>query len=368
VTPHGRHIRRLWCVVAVAVAQWALYLPLRAQPERSYLYVAVPGGDADIDDQTALGILIFDIDNDHRFVKRISPWPAGRRADGEQARGMAAHAGTNRLYLSTTTRLAAIDLVTERVVWDRSYDGHCCDRLDVSPDGSTIYAPAFGKPRWQVIDARDGTSIASIDVVGWPRQTIFSRDGRHVFLGAWESPVITLVDAKTHKVIREIGPFGGSLCPFTIDRKEALAFSTVDGLVGFEVADIRNGLVLDRVIADDSDTAAWPRYECPGHGIALTPDERELWIADGVDNKVRIFDATTYPPVAKTTVGLPAQPRWIAFSFDGRYAYPSTGEVIDTALKKITGALADERGVPVRSERLVEVGFAGKRPVRSGRP
>jgi DNA-binding beta-propeller fold protein YncE len=355
-------------VVAVAIAQCSVDFPLRAQQDRRYLYVAVPGADADIEDRTALGILVFDIDKDHRLVKRVSPWPAGRRVEGEQARAIVAHAGTSRLYVSTTVRLAAIDLVTERIVWDRSYDGHCCDRVDVSPDGSTIYAPAFGKPRWFAIDARDGTVIASIDTIGLPRQSVYSRDGQRVFLGAWESQVLTVVDAKARKVIREIGPFGGSLCPFTIDRKEAFAFATVDGLVGFEVADIRSGQLLDRVIAEDSDAAPWARYECPSHGIALTPDERELWLADGVDNKVRIFDATTYPPVAKTTVGLPAQPRWIAFSVDGRYGYPSTGDVIDTASKTILGALVDERGTPVRSERLVEVGFAGDRPVRSGRP
>ena len=38
------------------------------------------------------------------------------------------------------------------------------------------------------------------------------------------------------------------------------------------------------------------------------------------------------------------QPGWITFSLDGKLAYPSTGEVIDTATKKIITALADETG------------------------
>ena len=67
------------------------------------------------------------------------------------------------------------------------------------------------------------------------------------------------------------------------------------------------------------------KYECPSHGIGLTPDERELWVADGVDNRLHVFDSTTYPPVAATTVEVRAQPRWITFGIDGRYAYPSSG-------------------------------------------
>ena len=38
-----------------------------------YLYVAVPGTDADLADHSVPGILVFDIDNGHKFVRRISP-------------------------------------------------------------------------------------------------------------------------------------------------------------------------------------------------------------------------------------------------------------------------------------------------------
>ena len=366
VNTDRRHIRTLWCAGVLALTAF-LFDSLAAQQMRRHLYVAVPGAETDLPEPAALGILVFDIDNGHEFVRRISPWPARKGRDGEHARGIAVHTASRRLYLSAIGRLAAIDLVTDRVVWEHNYDGHCCDRLDVSPDGGTIYAPAFGKPTWYVIDARDGSLKATIAVMGWPRHAIYSRDGRHVYLSAWESNVLTVADTKTNKAIREVGPFGDSVCPFAIDGKEAFVFATVDGLVGFEVADLRSGLLLDRVISESSDPAAWPRYECPSHGIALTPDQRELWVADGAENRLHVFDATTYPPVAARAIQLPAQPRWITFSIDGRYAYPSTGDVVDVPAGKITGALEDERGQLVRSERLVEIDFTGGVPVRAGR-
>ena len=119
-------------------------------------------------------ILVFDIDNAHRFVRRIPLWPAGRGEDAETVRGTAVSARAGRLYISTTRRLAAIDLKTDKVVWEKSYEGHCCERVAVSPDGQTIYAPAFGSAKWYVVHAATGELRATIRVTGWPRDTTYS--------------------------------------------------------------------------------------------------------------------------------------------------------------------------------------------------
>ena len=60
------------------------------------------------------------------------------------------------------------------------------------------------------------------------------------------------------------------------------------------------------------------------------------------------------------------QPGWVTFSIDGRYAYASTGEVIDAKTKRIVAALSDEQGRPVHSEKMMEIDFAGGKPVQTG--
>jgi DNA-binding beta-propeller fold protein YncE len=324
-----------------------------AAPSGRHLYVALPASDADTDRSVRLAV--FDIADAHRFVKRVPLWNVPATEPVETVRGLAAHAGTGRLYLSTTARLAAIDLKTGKVLWSQRYGGHCCDRAAVSPDGRTIYAPAFGSAKWYVVAAATGELRASIAVSGWPRQTIYSGDGARVFLAAWDSRLLAVVDAATRAVAGTTGPFSASLCPFTVNAKGTLAFANVDGLVGFEVGDLQTGAVLDRVAATGSDPDAAKPYECPSHGIAFAPGERELWIADGVANRLIVFDAHEYPPVQRTAVELPAQPRWLAFSGDGRYVYPSTGDVVDAATKKIVGALETPTGAKVDSSVLVEV-------------
>jgi DNA-binding beta-propeller fold protein YncE len=275
---------------------------------------------------------------------------------------VAASARAGRLYISTTRRLAAIDLKTNKILWEKSYESRCCDRFAVSPDGQTIYAPAFGTAKWYVVHAATGELRASIGVTGWPRDTMYSRDGKHAYLAAWDSPLLSVSDATRHEIVRTVGPFSASLCPFTLNAKGTLAFANVDGLVGFEVGDLQTGLILDRVAAEGYDKDAAATYECPSHGIAFTPNERELWVADGVRNRLQVFDATMYPPVPLTAIELPAQPRWIAFSNDGRYAYPSTGDVIDAASRKIVGTLdapdgAMPAGAKINSANVLEIDF-----------
>jgi len=260
------------------------------------------------------------------------------------------------LYISTTRRLGAIDLASGTMRWEHAYRGHCCDQMAVSPNGRVLYAPAFGSPEWYVIDPATGDLVSTAHVIGWPRRTSFSRDGRLAYLSAWESNRLSIADTTSNTITREVGPFSRYLCPFTINRKDTLVFANVDGLVGFEVADLHTGLLLDRVQLDDYAAEELGRYECPSHGIAFTVDEKELWVADGVGNRLRIFDATTYPPVHVSSIPLTRQPRSITFSQDGRFAFASTGDVLDVRTRAIVATLKDETGAIVESERMVEAG------------
>ena len=86
----------------------------------------------------------------------------------------------------------------------------------------------------------------------------------------------------------------------------------------------------------------------------------------GPNQRLHVFDNTVMPPKQGASIELRDDPGWVTFSLDGKLAYPSTGEVIDVASQKIITALKDETGAAVHSEKLVEIHFAGARPVRNG--
>ena len=108
------------------------------------------------------------------------------------------------------------------------------------------------------------------------------------------------------------------------------------------------------------------RHGCPSHGIGLTPDEKELWLCDGHNQAVHVFDHTVMPPKQIATLKVRDQPGWVTFSIDGRHAYPSTGEVFDVKTRKLIASLKDETGRDVGSEKLLEIVFDGKKPIRNG--
>ncbi len=139
--------------VVAALAVWVAVG--RSQEPHRYLYAALPGvGGGSNLDYGGSGILVFDIDHGHRFVKRV-PLPAlppappstragrgrgrggpgrggrggaGRGNNGPEAiKGIAANATTNRLYVSTSRRVLAFDLTTDKLLWEKNWDGHGTD-------------------------------------------------------------------------------------------------------------------------------------------------------------------------------------------------------------------------------------------------
>ena len=338
-----------------------------AAPAQHYLYVAVPGvGNAT--DHGGIGILVFDIDHGYKFVRRIPTWTPAAGARAEGVRGIAAHAGTARLYVSTNRRLAAFDLLTDKIVWEQTYDGKCCDRMAVTPDGKTLYVPATGGvAKWYVVKASDGAIITTIDKEGSAHNTLVSDDGTRAYLESQgrQTPMLTVVDTATNTVVKQVGPFGNMVRPFSINGAQTLVFANINDLLGFEVADLRTGKVLHRVTVEGVPTENSPVHGMPSHGIALTQDETEVWLSDNTNHFMRVFDATVMPPKLKTSVKLRDEPGWITWGLDGKTAYPSTGDVIDVASKKAVAQLTDENGVAVQSEKLLEIAFSGGKPVQA---
>ena len=355
-------VKSLYVLLAAAGLAAAAPSP---SPEQRRLYVASPGIRNYVE-WGGKGILVYDIDRGHALLKRIaSPFddPGGKV---ENIKGVCAHAGSHRLYVTSLTRLACIDLVTDKPLWVKTLEGGC-DRLSVTPDGHALYVPSLEGPHWNVVDAATGDVLRKLPTGTGAHNTLALPSGRRVFLADLRSPTLLAVDPATGEIVERIGPFGAPIRPFTVNAAGRRCFVNVNGLLGFEVGDVTTGKVLARVEVPGFKQGNLKRHGCPSHGVGLTPDEKELWVVDGANQRVHVFDATTIPPAYLASIALDVdQPGWITFTIDGAYAYPSTGEIIDTKTRKIVAQLKDEAGRPVQSEKLLEIDFAGDVPVRAG--
>ena len=358
-------MRRREVLIAAAAVAAAPVSPLVAQSRRRLLYIAQPGI-RNYQQYGGVGVLVYDVDRDYAFVKRIPTWVVPEGGQADNVKGVAASAATGRLWVSTIKRLACIDLATDRLLWDVAPDGGC-DRLTVSPDGRTLYVPSFEGPHWNVVDGLTGKTGTTLVLNSKAHNTLWSPDGAEVYLEGLASPYLTVVDAATHRVTRQVGPFSAAVRPFTVNAAQTLAYVNVNELLGFEIGDLRTGKVLHQVTVQGVSKGPVARHACPSHGVGLTPDERELWVCDGHNSALHVFDNTVMPPRQTTTLKVRDQPGWITFSMDGQHAWPSTGEVFDVKTKRLVKSLRDEVGRAVGSEKLLEVQMgADAKPVACG--
>jgi DNA-binding beta-propeller fold protein YncE len=332
-------------------------------PVKKLLYVATPG----IRDYLGYGghgILVFDISNGHRFVKRIPTQGLHPDKTPSNVKGIAVSIPLNSVYVSTLESLQRIDLRTDKIVWEKTYQGGC-DRMSVSKDGRTIYLPSLEKNFWNVVNAETGEVIKKIEGFKRAHNTLTGLSGQSVYMADIGNPWVYVTDTKTNDVRLKVGPFSNYVRPFTVDSKEKTVFVTVDSLLGFETGDLQTGQKLNKVTVKGWNAGPVRRHGNPSHGIALTPDEKEIWLADGHNMRLHVFSAVI-PYQQLTTIPLQDMPGWINFSLDGKYAYPSSGEVIETKTRKILKVLQDENYNNVASEKIIEIHFEGSKPVKAG--
>jgi len=190
---------------------------------------------------------------------------------------------------------------------------------------------------------------------------IVSNDGTRVFCGSVSDDMLSVIDVAKDEVILKVGPIIGVIQPLTVNGSNTLAYINTHlyrkGFgPGFEIGDLKTGKILHVV---GMPNLAERKSRC--HGIGLTPDEKEVWVVDQDHKEMHIFDNTVMPPRFKQSVPMAAKTQcWICFSRDGKYGWCDSGEVFDTATKKVIAQLAetaDGKGPPVMSSKFFEIHF-----------
>ncbi len=329
------------------------------------------------------GMYVYDIDHRHRLVQRVVlPGVRG-------IRGVVVSPRTDTLYLSygedggpgTAGSLLAYNLLTGTVTWKRTYR-FGIDSMAISSSGSRIYMPdgeLSSDGVWIVIDAHSGTVVGRIDAGKGPHNTVVGLSGKSVYLGGRKYPYLDVASAATDRVFRRIGPLRSSVRPFTVNGAETLAYTTATGFLGFQVSSINTG----RVLYTDS---FGPRFQydpatfspsAPSHGISLSPDERQLWVIDGPNSFVHVFDVARVPrraprrvaniklahPLTGAEAGCSydcAGDGWLLHSRSGCYVYVGdSGDVINTATRRAVAFLPALRN----SRKFLEIDWRGGKPV-----
>lgn len=333
---------------------------VHAQNQR-YLYVAEDQG----------WIYVYDINDNHTLVKKFEVPGTG------EYKGISADAKRGRLYLSSYTndQFVCVDLKSEKTLWSIPIMGYP-DSHAQTPDGRYIYLPKRHGRSWDVIDADLGKIIANIPIpYGNPHNTWASKDGSKIYLAALGNENLYVVDVKTNRILKQVGPFQSNpddpwgwtqkkhngpkgIRPFAVSSDDHYCYVNMDGVLGYEIGDIRTGKRLGRVEVEGFEKKRGSHLTT-SHGVNFPPDEKEIWVSNDAGPYVHVFDCTVEPHKKIADIKLSGKNGWITFGIDGKYVYPSSGDVIDVASKKIVAKI-------VESEKLIEIQFENGKAVKAG--
>ena len=340
-------------------------------------------------------IYVYDIDNAGALVKTITvPTGAG-------VRGAVANVATGNLYISYGSDAGsggsqlAYNLATDQIVWTKTYP-HGIDSQAISPDGTKIYMPSgelSSGSTWYVEDPATGNDIGTVVVGGTgngsgtgPHNTIVT--ATRVYMGLRDDNLgggngindFGIGNTSTNQIIGKVTPTRSGVRPFTINSKETLLYTSVTGFLGFQVGDLTTGNVIYTVPIDGSNIPGFTTsfsVTDPSHGIALSADDKTLYLVDWPNNYVHVFDVSGVPasaPVQVADIALPdsftpnqAQcaydcggDGWLHLSSDGKYLFVGdTPDVISTS----TRTLAMKMPQLANSRVEIEIDFQDTTPI-----
>ena len=316
-------------------------------------------------------VYIYDINNNHKLVRKFEVPGTG------EFKGICADPKRGKLYLSSyvNDQLVCVDLKTEKIDWKLYIPGYP-DSPAITPDGKFIYLPKRYSKGWDVVDTDLHKVVAFTEVpYGNPHNTWCSKDGKKMYLAALGNENLYVADTRTHKVIATVGPFTPNpedpwswtqkkhngpkgIRPFAISDDDRFAYVNLDGVLGYEIGDIKTGKKIARVDVQGFEKLRGTHLTT-SHGVNISRDQKEIWVSNDAGPYIHVFDATTTPHQQIANIKLNHRNGWITFGVDGRYAYASSGDVIDTKIKKIVAEL-------VESEKLLEIQFEDGKAVRVG--
>ena len=282
-----------------------------------------------------------------------------------------------RLYVDNSNgeSVSVIDLNSLKVVDDIKIGATLIHGLALGPDGNLLFVTVESDHTLRLIDTRTGQTKATIKLSGRPNECAVTPDGRYVAVPIRDGDSVDIVDVMQQKVVKvlpikephnavstasnrylfvssmgsnavnvidlktmsfsAIVPAGGRPRPYVISSDGKTMYVAVSYLHGFDIVDIPDKKVLQRVEMPAQHTGP-PRprkFETPDtltHGLALTPDGKELWVTSLLDDCIYIYDLQARKFTGRMATG--DGPNWIVFSPDGKYGCVSNTDSDDVSI------------------------------------
>jgi YVTN family beta-propeller protein len=303
-------MHRLWTLIALVLlaANGAMW----AQPASTRIYVTNSLGD----DITVIDLATRKVIGDIKVGKHVH--------------GICAPADGRRLFttIESENTLKIIDTATETIVTTIELTGRpnqCASTLD----GLYVGVPIRDRNSVDIVDTAL-KKVAKELPVSAPHNSYDADNNDQMYVSSMGDHEIDLIDLKTMQYSAKI-PVNGTPRPYAVSRDGNTLYSALSDFHGFVIASIPEKKVIGRVAlppAPPSTCALEPHT--PTHGLALTPDDKHLWVTSLGDDGVYVYDVKAKKLSSEIHVG--KCPNWITISSDGQYVAVSNSASDDCSI------------------------------------
>ena len=267
-----------------------------------------------------------------------------------KAHGVAAAPDGGTLYFSNevhrTLEIVPTDVmeVTERIpLSGRPHN------VAISNDGRTVYVAIIQDCSCvDVVDLAKGEVVKSIPTLGTVHNVFMSPDGRHVAAGMIGARTLTIIDTSINEAIWSLHFSGRTTGGYADGGVRPMAFETqADGSTHrlfIQISNYHGVYVVDfakRMVVEKLDMPSLPISRVtndalqgsPGHGLAVSPDGRQLWSTSKPNGYVYAWSLPELDYLGGVEVG--HIPDWLTMTPDSRYLYVANAgsndvSVVDT--------------------------------------
>jgi len=222
--------------------------------------------------------------------------------------------------------LVFVDRATGKIVGKAPLTGRP-NSISTSPDGKLVYVAIAQQPGGvDVVDTASMKRIKTIPIKGgYVHYAYLTPDGKYIAATSIPGNLITIIDVKTMEPLWDIHTKTGPRpVAFSIgaDGITDRAFVQETGLHGFAVMDFKTGKLLQTVmLPNEPVSVVGYQSDAPAHGIAVSPDNKKLWVNSSVAGAIFIYSLPDLKLLGHTVIG--DVPDWMTFTPDGKFIYVS---------------------------------------------
>lgn len=218
--------------------------------------------------------------------------------------------------------IIAISTETEKELW-RVPTAGWPHHPKLSADDRLLFVPIYDRMCIEVFDTAQHKSIGTFPALLGSHGMKLSPDGKRLYVGSMMADMLVVYDLENNYLPTQIFTFRDGVRPFYFTKDEKTLFVQLSWTHGFEVIDIptegRRRIDLPALPEGTELPHIYPHTF--DHGIALTPDEKLLFVNGSVGNYTCVYSMPDLTLVKTIPVG--TDPNWIDFDEAGRFAYVS---------------------------------------------